>query len=68
MRDKTHFTVPHTDTDSADFHLRTKLPLDLANNAETAVEMRETMSPELQTMLKLTDMMALRSAALPHPE
>lgn len=68
MEGTPHFNVPHTNTDSPDFHLKTKLPQDLAHNAETALGMRETMSPELQTMLKLTDMMALRSAALPQAD
>lgn len=68
MGGNTHFKAQHRDTDSAEYVPVIKLPQDLARNADTALGMRETMSPELQTMLKLTDMMALRSAALPQSD
>lgn len=65
MGNKTHFTVQSAQTDSPEFRPKTKLPLDLADNADKAAEMRAHATPELQMMTKFTDLMALRSAALP---
>lgn len=64
MGEKTHFTAVHTDTDSSNFQPVTKLPLDLEHLADLSSQMRTTMSPEMRKMLELTDIMALRSAAL----
>lgn len=69
MEGKTHLSAPQqVETDSAAFKPVTKLPLDLENLAGLSSEMRTTMSPELRRMLELTDIMTLRSAALPHAE
>lgn len=68
MEGKTHLTAPHVETDSAAFKPATKLPIDLEHLADLSSELRTTMSPEMRRMLELTDIMTLRSAALPASE
>jgi hypothetical protein len=50
-------------TDSSDYVPRIQLPEHLEQYRKSAVELREKMTPLMQSLLSITDSMALRGAA-----
>lgn len=66
MSKSSQFIVPEQNSDSNNFKLSTTLPEHLDQYSKISKDLREQMSPVMKTLLELTDMTALRSAALPH--
>ncbi|MEN9338109.1 MAG: hypothetical protein RIQ41_423 [Candidatus Parcubacteria bacterium] len=60
------FKAPVQTSDTSEFMPSQRLPEHLAVFANLSKEARGTMDPAIRRLLELTDITALRSAALPH--
>jgi hypothetical protein len=65
MEGSSHFSVPHQESDAANFSPLTKLPEHLDQYAKISSDLRNKMTPVMKAILELTDKTALRSAAMP---
>ncbi len=65
MSKSSQFIVPEQNSDANDFKLSTTLPEHLEQYSKLSKELRDQMTPVMKALLELTDMTALRSAALP---
>lgn len=68
MEGSSHFSVPHQDSEAVNFKPLTKLPDHLNHYAKIATDIGAKMNPLAQAAVEYTNIMALRSAAMPHSE